>query len=70
MIFRRSLYAICDIRKGELLTVKNIRSIRPGYGLHPRYLPDIIGARAASDIARGTPINWSMLVLPANGKST
>lgn len=59
--FRRSLYAVRDIRAGEALTADNVRSIRPGYGLAPRHLPEIIGRRADRDIARGTPLAWKMI---------
>lgn len=57
-IFRRSLYVVADIRAGEPLTEDNMRSIRPGYGLPPRHLPDVMGRRATTDIARGTPLRW------------
>jgi pseudaminic acid synthase len=60
-VFRRSLFAVEDIAEGEMLTDKNIRSIRPGYGLHPRYLSDILGQRARKNILRGTPLNWSLV---------
>lgn len=59
--FRRSLFVVQDIKAGELFTEANVRSIRPGYGLHTRYLPEILGRRAASDIERGTPLNWSLI---------
>lgn len=55
-IFRRSLFAVRDIRKGESFTEKNIRSIRPGFGLAPKYLGKMIGKKARKDIARGTPL--------------
>jgi len=45
-VFSRSLYVAKDIQKGELITRKNIRSIRPGYGLHPKYLGEILGKKA------------------------
>lgn len=53
---RRSLFAIEDIKKWELFTEKNIRSIRPGFGLHPYYLSDIIGKKSKTDIKRGDPL--------------
>jgi pseudaminic acid synthase len=53
---RRSLFVVKDIKAGETLTEKNIRSIRPGYGLHPKFLNDILGRKAARDIAKGEPI--------------
>jgi N-acetylneuraminate synthase len=60
-VFRRSLYAVADIRKGETLTAANVRSIRPGYGLAPKHLPSVLGRRAASDIPRGTPLSFDLL---------
>ena len=57
--FRRSIYAVEDIRQGEKLTDKNIRRIRPGYGLAPAHFPELIEHYVAGeDIARGTPLNW------------
>jgi pseudaminic acid synthase len=55
-VFRRSLFVVSDVKKGEAFTVKNIRSIRPGHGLHTRYLEKALGKRAARDIAAGTPL--------------
>lgn len=55
--FRRSLYVVKDIKKGELFTTENIRSIRPGYGLHPRYYEEVIGKIAQRDLKFGTPLN-------------
>jgi N-acetylneuraminate synthase len=59
--FRRSLYAVKDIAAGEALTEENVRSIRPGYGLAPKHLPEILGRRAGRAIARGTPISLDLL---------
>ncbi len=61
--FRRSLYAVRDIAAGELLTAQNVRSIRPGLGLHPRHLPELVSGscRARTSIARGTPLAWSLV---------
>lgn len=56
LIFRRSLYVSKDIQKGEKFTPENIRSIRPGYGLHPRYYEQILGKNATEDLKFGTPV--------------
>lgn len=60
-IFRRSLYAVQDIKAGEMLTLENVRSIRPGFGLPPKYLEQIIGKKANTSIERGTAIQWELL---------
>lgn len=60
-IFRRSLFVVQDVRAGEPLTPENLRSIRPGNGLHTRYLGQVLGRRAARDITRGTPLDWDLL---------
>jgi pseudaminic acid synthase len=54
--YRRSLYVVRDIKRGELITRENVRSIRPGYGLPPKYLSDVLGRRATQDIERGTAL--------------
>ena len=59
--FRRSLYAVKDIAEGEELTSDNVRSIRPGFGLSPKYLPEILGRRARRAIARGTPMSFELV---------
>jgi sialic acid synthase SpsE len=59
--FRRSLFAVEDIRAGETLTERNVRSIRPGAGLPPRFLPELLGRRTARDIPRGTPLDWTLI---------
>jgi pseudaminic acid synthase len=54
--FRRSIYVVKDISAGESLTAENVRSIRPGYGLAPKHLPDVLGREAAHDLKRGEPL--------------
>jgi N-acetylneuraminate synthase len=61
LVFRRSIYAVRDIARGVELTKEDIRSIRPGYGLMPKYLPELIGRRARVAIRRGTPMSWDLL---------
>ena len=60
-IFRRSLYAVEDIKSGEEFTEENFRSIRPGHGLPPKYYDDVLGRRAKTDIPRGTPLSWELI---------
>ena len=60
-VFRRSLFVVQDVKCGEEFTGENVRSIRPGYGLHTRHLPEVLGRRAACDISRGTPLNWNLM---------
>jgi len=60
-LFKRSVYAAKDIRAGELLTKENIRVIRPGLGLAPKYYEELLGKAAATDIKAGTPLNWDMV---------
>lgn len=59
--FRRSLYAVRDIAAGEALTRENVRAIRPGYGLPPKHLDDLLERRARAAIKRGTPLAWDLL---------
>ena len=58
---RRSLFAIKDIKAGEVLTDANIGSRRPGYGLHPSYYKDVIGKKAKENINVGTPLSWRII---------
>lgn len=58
--FRRSLYVVKDIKAGEMFTKDNVRSIRPGYGVAPKYYEDIIGKCANTDIECGTPLNFNL----------
>lgn len=57
-VFRRSLFVVQDVKAGEPFSAENIRSIRPGHGLHTRYLDEVIGRHASQDIGRGTPLAW------------
>jgi pseudaminic acid synthase len=59
--FKRSIYVVEDIALGDTLSEKNLRIIRPGYGLHPRYLDALIGRRAARAAKRGEPANFDLL---------
>jgi pseudaminic acid synthase len=59
--FSRSLLVVKDIKAGEAFTEENVRSIRPGYGLHPKYLKDIIGRLAKKDLVKGTPIDFNLV---------
>ncbi len=61
-VFRRSLFVVQDVKCGETFTAANIRSIRPGHGLHTRHLADVLGKRAVRDIERGTPLSWDLVV--------
>lgn len=60
-VFRRSLFIVKDTKAGEVLTEENVRSIRPGYGLHTRHLKEVLGRRAVRDIQRGTPLSWELI---------
>ncbi|MCB9062403.1 MAG: pseudaminic acid synthase [Halobacteriovoraceae bacterium] len=58
---RRSIYIAEDISQGEVFTEKNIRIVRPGYGLHPKYIQHFIGKKAVKSFKKGTPLNWEHL---------
>lgn len=59
--YRRSLYAVADIKAGAELTRSNVRSIRPGMGLVPKHLNAVLGRKARQDIETGTPLNWDLI---------
>ena len=60
-VFRRSLFAAEDIKEGDVFTNKNVRDIRPAYGISPKYLKDLLGKTADCDIKKGDPITEEIL---------
>ncbi len=60
LVLRRSLYVVQDLEPGDALTEKNVRSIRPGYGLPPKYLAAVLGRRVRAPVRRGTPVAWDL----------
>jgi N-acetylneuraminate synthase len=58
---RRSLYVVADVKKGETLTPENVRSIRPGHGMAPKHLHEVLGRPAARDLKRGEPLAWDQI---------
>jgi pseudaminic acid synthase len=60
-VFRRSLFVVKDVRKGEIFNEENVKSIRPAYGLPPKYLSQVIGKKASRNIKRGTPLNENLI---------
>jgi len=59
--FCRSLYVVEDIKAGEVITEKNVRSIRPGFGMHPKYYNDVLGKKAKIELLNGTPLKWEYI---------
>jgi len=59
--FRRSLYIVNDLKAGDILTTANIRSIRPGLGLPPKYLEQVLGKTVKKDVKRGTALGWDLI---------
>ncbi len=59
--FARSLFVVKDIQAGEIFTEENVRSIRPGYGLPPKYLKKVLGKKAKIYIKKGTPLSWNLI---------
>ena len=59
--FSRSLFVVEDMKKGEIITEDNVRSIRPGFGLHPKYLKAILGKQVKKDLKKGTPFELSFI---------
>jgi N-acetylneuraminate synthase len=62
LAFRRSLYVVADVAEGEQLTRANLRAIRPGFGLPPKHLDQILGRHAKKPLARGTALKWDHLI--------
>lgn len=61
LVFRRSLYVVEDMKVGDMITKNNVRSIRPGYGLPPKFFDVVMGKRVNQDVKRGTGLSWEML---------
>lgn len=60
-VFRRSLFVVKDVKVGEVFAADNLRSIRPGHGLHTRYLDAVLGKKAAREIKKGEPLDWESI---------
>lgn len=61
LVFRRSLYIVQDMKAGEKLTKENVRAIRPGYGMPPKYFPVLLGRSVRKSLKKGTPLSWDLL---------
>jgi sialic acid synthase SpsE len=61
LVFRRSLYVCADLRVGDVLNRENLRAIRPGLGLPPKFLESLLGKRVTKAVRRGTPADWSII---------
>jgi len=61
IIFRKSLFVVKDIKKGEKLNKKNVKSIRPGHGLPPKYYKNILEKTVKKDLKKGTPLSWNLI---------
>lgn len=60
-VFARSLFIVKDVKAGELISEENVKSIRPGYGMHPKYFNEIIGKKIKKDVKKGTPLSWDLI---------
>ena len=61
LLFKRSLFAVKDIKSGEEFNRENVRVIRPGKGLAPKHFETVLDAKASQDITEGTPLDWSLV---------
>ncbi len=59
--FRRSLYFTTNLKRGDVLSEEHIKSIRPGFGLPPKYFDEIIGKKVSSDVEAGTATSWDVI---------
>lgn len=59
--FSRSLFIVEDVKEGDVLTEKNIRSIRPGFGMHPKFLKEVLGKKFSSNYEKGTPLSFEYI---------
>lgn len=62
LFFKRSIYVSKDIKAGEIFSAENIKVIRPGDGLEPKYYDLMIGRKSAKDLKKGTPLNWNNIL--------
>jgi N-acetylneuraminate synthase len=62
LVFRRSIYVAADLRAGDVLTTENMRCIRPGLGLAPKYYALLLGSRVKKDVKAGTPMSWELVL--------
>lgn len=60
-VHRRSLYIAKDMKAGDMFTTENLRSVRPGLGLAPKYLPQFLGRKVKQDVTMGTPLSWELI---------
>lgn len=60
--FRRSLYVVQDLKAGDMLARENVRAVRPGFGLPPKYLNVVLGKHVARGVAKGTPVTWDAIL--------
>jgi sialic acid synthase SpsE len=60
-VFRRSLFVVQDMKAGDIFSEKNVRSIRPGFGLPPKYYDTLLGKPAKKDVKKGTPVRWDLI---------
>ena len=60
-IFRRSIYIVKAMKKGDILTHENLRAVRPGLGLPPKYFEIFLGKSVNCDVKMGTPVSWELL---------
>lgn len=61
LAYRRSLYVVRDMQAGELFSGENVRAIRPGFGLPPKHIENVLGKRARNDISKGTALSWDLV---------
>jgi sialic acid synthase SpsE len=66
LVYRRSLYVVKDLKAGDVLAPENLRTIRPGLGLPPKYYKVLLDQAVQRDIKRGTPITWDCLKTQTN----
>ena len=60
--FRRSLYVAQDMKAGDVFTLENLRVVRPGLGLPPKYYEEFLGKKISRDLKKGTPVKWDAII--------